>query len=100
MQSTTYLNERMQYIFQSQSKVQSHRDQNRARIFVVLDHLQEISSLELVTSQRKNVTRGVHPGFVYQYASLDYYEPVEHCEVDVTLMLMCVGRLKKINQIF
>ncbi len=29
-----------------------------------------------------DVTRGIQPRFVYQFASLDYYKLVEHCEVD------------------
>jgi hypothetical protein len=50
MQSTTHLNEQMQYTSQSQSIVQSHRDQDRIGTFVALDQPQEISSPELVPS--------------------------------------------------
>ncbi len=49
---------------------------------MIFDHPQEISSLKLVTNQRKNVTGGIQPNFVYQSASPNYYEPVEHCEVN------------------
>ncbi len=35
-----------------------------------------------MTSQEKDVIRGIQPKFVYQSASLDYYELVEHWEVE------------------
>jgi hypothetical protein len=35
-----------------------------------------------VTSQGRDVTEGIKPKFVYQYAFPDYYELVEHWEVD------------------
>jgi hypothetical protein len=58
--------------------VQSQGDQDEARIFVVLDQPQEISSLESVTSQGRDVTGGIQPRFVYQVASPNYYEPMEY----------------------
>jgi hypothetical protein len=33
-------------------------------------------------SQRRDVIKGIQPKFVYQSTSLDYYELVEHWEVD------------------
>ncbi len=45
--------------------VQSHRDQNEVGIFVVSNQSHEISSPELVTSQGKDVIRGIQPKFVY-----------------------------------
>jgi hypothetical protein len=68
--------------FQSQSMVQNHRNHNGVRTFIVPDQLHEISSLESMTSQRKGVTRGIQPKFVYEFTSQDYYEPVEHWQVD------------------
>jgi len=35
-----------------------------------------------VISRGRDVIRGIQPRFVYQFASLDYYELVEHWEVD------------------
>jgi hypothetical protein len=35
-----------------------------------------------VTSRGKDVTGGIQLKFVYKTTSLDYYELVEHCEVD------------------
>ncbi len=62
--------------------VQSCRDQDKVGISIVLDQPQEISSLKSVTSWGRDVTWGIQPRFVYQSASLDYYEPMEHWEVD------------------
>jgi hypothetical protein len=59
MKSTTYPNERMQYISQLQSMVKSRRNQDGTRTFVVPDQPQEVSSPKLVTSQRKDVTIGI-----------------------------------------
>jgi hypothetical protein len=72
----------MKYFSQSQSVVQSHRNQDKTWTFVVLKQPQEISSLELVTSQGRDVTKGIQPKFVYQFSSPNYYEPMEHWEVD------------------
>ncbi len=72
----------MQYTSQPQFVVQSHRDQVGARTFVIPDHSHEISSLKLVISRRKDVTRCIQPKFVYQSTSPNYYEQVEHWEVD------------------
>jgi hypothetical protein len=35
-----------------------------------------------VTNQGRDVTRGIQPGFVYQSTFPDYYELMEHWEVD------------------
>ncbi len=35
-----------------------------------------------MTSRRRDVTGSIQPRFVYQSASPDFYEPVEHWEVD------------------
>jgi hypothetical protein len=35
-----------------------------------------------VNSQGRDVTKGIQPKFVYQSSSPNYYEPVEHWEVD------------------
>jgi hypothetical protein len=35
-----------------------------------------------MTSQRKDVTRGIQPKFVYQFASPNYYELMEYWEVE------------------
>jgi len=51
---------------------------NKARTFVGPLQSQEISSLELVTNQGKDVIGGIQPKFVYQSASPNYYEPMEH----------------------
>jgi len=72
----------MKYFSQPQSVVQSHRNQDKTWTFVVLKQPQEISSLELVTSQGRDVTKGIQPKFVYQFSSPNYYEPMEHWEVD------------------
>jgi hypothetical protein len=62
--------------------VQSCRYQDGARISVVLDQPQEISSLKSVTNRKRDVTGGIQPRFVYQSTSPNYYEQVEHWEVD------------------
>jgi hypothetical protein len=35
-----------------------------------------------VTNQGRDVTRGIQSRFLYQFASLDYYELVENWEVE------------------
>jgi hypothetical protein len=72
----------MQYTSQPQSVVQSHTYQDEVRTSIVPNHSQEISSLKSVTNQRSDVTRGIQPKFVYQSTSPNYYEPMEHWEVD------------------
>ncbi len=72
----------MQYILQPQFVVQNHRNQDGAWTSIIIYQPQEISSLESVTSQGRDVTRGIEPRFVYQITSLNYYEPVEHWKVD------------------
>jgi len=57
-------------------------DQKEAWTFVVLDQLSEISSLELVTSQGKDIKGGIRSKFVYQVASLSYYELVEDSKAE------------------
>ncbi len=49
---------------------------------ILYDQPQGFSSPELVTRQGRDIIGGIQPMFVYQYASPDYYEPVEHWEVD------------------
>ncbi len=68
--------------FQSQSMVQNYRNQDGVGTSIVPDQLQEISSPELMTSWRKGVTRGIQHRFVYEFTSLNYYEPMEHWQVD------------------
>jgi hypothetical protein len=55
----------MQYTFQQQSMVQSRRDQDRGKTFVIFDQLHEISSLKSMTNQRGDVRRGIQPRFMY-----------------------------------
>jgi hypothetical protein len=62
--------------------VQNHKDQDGAGSSIVLDQSQEISSSKLVISQGKDVIRGIQPMFVYQYASTNYCELMEHLEVN------------------
>jgi len=38
----------------------------------------EILSPKLMTSQRRDVVRGIQPKFVYQSTSPNYYEPMQH----------------------
>jgi len=57
--------------------VQRRKDQDKTWIFVVPNQLSKISSSELITSRRRDITGGIQSRFVYQLASLDYYEPVE-----------------------
>jgi hypothetical protein len=57
--------------------VQRRKDQDKTWIFVVPNQLSEISSSELITSRRRDITGSIQSRFVYQLASLDYYEPVE-----------------------
>ncbi len=61
---------------------QSWKDQNKAGIYVVLDQSHEISSLESVTSWGRDAIGGIQTMFVYQFASPEYYEPVEDWEVE------------------
>jgi hypothetical protein len=58
--------------------VQSQRNQDGTWTFAVLDQLQEISSPELMTSRIRDVIGGIQPRFVYQFASPNYYEPMEN----------------------
>jgi hypothetical protein len=57
-------------------------DKKEARTFVVVDQLSEISSLELVISQGKDIKGGIRSKFVYQIAYLGYYELVEDSEAE------------------
>ncbi len=50
--------------------------------FYSCDQLLEISSLELVTNQGREITGGIQSRFVDQSASLNYYELVEDWEVE------------------
>jgi hypothetical protein len=45
--------------------VQSYRDQDKVGTFVVLDQLHEISNIELVTIQGKDIIGGIQPRFVH-----------------------------------
>jgi hypothetical protein len=58
--------------------VQSRKDQNGVGTFVILNQSQEILSPKSVINQRRDVTWGIQPMFVYQFASQNYYEPIEH----------------------
>jgi len=62
--------------------VQSRKDQDKAGTFVVLDHSQEISSPESMTNLGRDVIGGIQPRFMYECASPNYYEPMEHRKVD------------------
>jgi hypothetical protein len=42
--------------------------------FIVLNQSLEISSPKLVTSQGKDITKGIQSKFVYQFAFPNYYE--------------------------
>jgi len=76
--------------------VQSGRDQNGVGISVVPDQPQEFSSQQSMIIQGKDVTGGIQPKFVYQSTSPDYYEPVEHWEVDENTNVDVLRKLRKI----
>ncbi len=65
MQLTTHPKAWVRYTYQPQSVVKSRRNQNGARTSLISNQPQEISSPELVTSQKRDVTRGIQPKFVY-----------------------------------
>jgi hypothetical protein len=44
----------------------------------VLNQPHEILSPKSMTSQRRDVARGIQPKFVYKSTSPNYYEPMEH----------------------
>ncbi len=48
-----------------------------------------------MTSQGKDVIRGIPPRFVYQFASLDYYKPVEDWEVEENIDINVVEEIEK-----
>jgi len=50
-----------------------------------------------VTNQGRGVTKGIQPRFVYQFASPNYYELMEHWRWMKTPMLMCLRKLRKIT---
>jgi hypothetical protein len=77
--------------------VQNGRDQNGVGISVVPDQPQEISSQESMISQGKDVIGGIQPKFVYQSTSPNYYEPMEHWEVDENTNVDVLRKLKKIT---
>jgi len=62
--------------------VQSRRDQDGGGNSIILDQPHEILSPKSVTSQRKDVIKGIQPKFMYQSTFPDYYEPMEHWEMD------------------
>jgi hypothetical protein len=72
----------MQYTFQLQSMVQNRTNQDGVGTSLVPDQLHEISSPESVTNQRRGVIIGIQPKFVYEFTFLDYYELMEHWQVD------------------
>jgi hypothetical protein len=57
--------------------VQSWRNQDGVGTYAVPNQPHKISSPESVNSWRKDVTWGIQPKFVYQYAFPNYYEVVE-----------------------
>ncbi len=85
----------MKHTSQPQSMVQSQRDQNGTWTSIVPNQSQEISSLKLVNSQGKDVIRGIPPRFVYQFASLDYYKPMEDQEVEENIDIDVVEEIEK-----
>ncbi len=82
MKLTIHPNEWMQYTSQLLFIIQSHKDQDGARTSILPNKSQEFSSPKSMTSRGRDVTRGIQPKFVYQSTSPNYYEPVEHWEVD------------------
>jgi len=85
----------VQYTFQPQYVVQSWKDKKGTRTYIILDQPQEISSLELVINRGKDVTRGIQPKFMYQSASLDYYELMEYWEVKENTNINVVEEIKE-----
>jgi hypothetical protein len=75
--------------------VQIRRNQDGARTSKVFDKMQEISSLESLTNQRRDVIGGIQPMFVYQSTSLDYYELVEDWEVEENTNINVVEETKE-----
>jgi hypothetical protein len=75
--------------------VQSQRDQDEVGISIVPNQPQEISSPKLVINQGKDVTRGIQPRFVYQSTFPNYYEPMEHWEVDENTNVKVFKDIKK-----
>jgi hypothetical protein len=75
MLTNTHPNEWVQYIFQLQVVIWRSKDQDGVGTSVDLDQLLEIL-LKLVTSWRRDIIGGIQFRFVYQSASLDYYELV------------------------
>ncbi len=76
--------------------VQSWRDQNEAGTSVIPDQLWEISSPESMISQGKYIIGGIWSRFVNQFASPNYYEPVETGRWKETPITMWLKRLGKI----
>jgi hypothetical protein len=75
--------------------VQNQKYQDGVRTFVVLDQLHEISSPKSVNNQRRDVTGGIQPRFVYQFVSPDYYEQVEDWEVEENINIDVVEKIEK-----
>jgi hypothetical protein len=59
--------------------VQIHKDQDGVGAYVILD--QPLSSSKLVTSKGRDIIRGIQSRFVYQFASPNYYEPMEETPI-------------------
>jgi hypothetical protein len=55
----------MQYIFQPQYLIQSHRNQNGVGTFIIPNQLQEISSAKSMNNRGSDVTKGIQPKFVH-----------------------------------
>jgi len=75
--------------------VQSQRDQNRTRISIIPDQLQEISNPESLTNQGRDVTWGIQPRFVYQSTFPNYYELLEDWEVEENTNIDVVEKTKE-----
>jgi len=98
MQSIIHPNERMQYTFQLQYVAHSHKYQDEVGNPIVSNQLQEISSPESMTNRRRDVIGSIQPKFVYQFAFLDYYEPMENWEVNENTNVDVFEELRKIIQ--
>jgi hypothetical protein len=76
---------------------QSHKYQDEVGNPIVSNQLQEISSPESMTNRRRDIIGSIQPKFVYQFAFLDYYEPMENWEVNENTN---VDVFEKINEIY
>jgi hypothetical protein len=77
--------------------VQGCRNQDEARTSIVPNQLHGISSLkQVITSRKRDVTRGIQPRFVYQLAFPNHYEPMEARKWKKTLISMYSKKLRTI----